>query len=168
MSELRLAGLNLGQGTTAGTLPLEQQGLSVLCWWGWVVRVTLFSQGFPCCSLPLQDPLWKNICEEQCAVNQLLFSLEESAGAWSWSQHAGAGALGIKSLILVRLLPLPGGKAEGPMLSYSGVSGTHTSHFVAEDTVPEAFLHSRKPGASTALDSYRCWTCKYEGTFHKT
>lgn len=53
---VRAAGLNGGRGTPAEILQLEQRGLSMLCWWGGVVRGTLFSQGFPCCSLLLQGP----------------------------------------------------------------------------------------------------------------
>lgn len=133
---------------------LEQRGLSVLCWWGWVVRATLFNRSFPRCSLPLWDPLCTNACGEQCSVNKLLFLLEKSAGSRPWSQHTGAVELGEKILLLVRALPLPGGRAEGPALLYSGISGTRTSHFVAKDTVPEAFLQDSEPDAFPALESY--------------
>lgn len=124
----------------------------MLCWWGWVARATLFRQGFPCCSLLLQDPLCKKAHEEQCAVNQLLFLLEKSAGPWMWSQHTRAVALGVKSLLLVSPFPLPGGRAEGPVLPYSGYSGTHTKHFIPRDIIPEAFLHGSVVSAFLALD----------------
>lgn len=124
----------------------------MLCWWGWVARATLFRQGFPCCSLLLQDPLCKKAHEEQCAVNQLLFLLEKSAGPWLWSQHTRAVALGEKSLLLVSAFPLPGGRAEGPVLPYSGYSGTHTKHFIPRDIIPEAFLHGSVVSAFLALD----------------
>lgn len=133
---------------------LEQRGLSVLCWWGWVVRATLFNRGFPCCSLLLRDPLCTNARGEQCAVNQLLFLPEKSAGPRPWSQHTGAVALGEKILLLVRAIPPPEGRAEGPALLYSGILGTCISHFVAKDTVPEAFLQDSEPGAFPALESY--------------
>lgn len=145
----------------------------------------LFSRGFPCCSLLLQDPLCKNAREEQCTVNQLLFLLEKSAGLQLWSHHTGAVALGEKGLLLVSALPLPGKRAEGAMFPYSGVSSTHPSHFISKDTVSEAFLHGSKPNAFTALCSHlyssvstpawdkqhfaawALWTFKHN-TFHKT